>query len=179
MLIFTLNRLIGLRLSKEARLRGLIHQRTEQTRKRNTQLRRDLSTMVEEYSTLASRLQHDPMTGVLSREAFVDALERDVATGQGFSLAIVDMDGLKQINNRDGHLAGDDAIRRLATAMVDLTRPQDRVGRFGGDEFSVPMSAALPADTANRFRENLGTLLNGPDGGSTLAASVGFAVWLG
>lgn len=176
---FAIQRLIGLRLSGEARFRGLIHQRTEQARKRNNELRRDLSAMVEEYSTLASRLQHDPMTGVLSREAFVDALERDIAMGQGFSLAMVDMDGLKQINDRDGHLAGDDAIRRLATALVDLARPQDRVGRFGGDEFAVRMSAALPVDTANRFRENLGTLLNGPDGGSTLAASVGFAVWLG
>ena len=131
---FTLHRLIGLRLSKEARLRGLIYQRTEQARQRNNQLRRDLSAMVKEYSTLASRLQHDPMTGVLSREAFIDGLERDIATGQGFSLAMVDMDGLKQINDRDGHLAGDDAIRRLAAALVDLTRPQDRVGRFGGAE---------------------------------------------
>ncbi|WP_165352747.1 GGDEF domain-containing protein [Loktanella sp. IMCC34160] len=176
---FASQRLIGLRLSGEARLRGLIHSRIEKARQKNIQLRRNLSTLTEEYSTLATRIRHDPMTGVLTREAFVQSLERDIANGRGFSLAMVDMDGLKRINDRDGHLVGDAAIRRLATALLGLARPQDRVGRFGGDEFAVRMSAALPPDATQRFRTELNSVLAGQDARSPLSASVGFTVWLG
>jgi diguanylate cyclase (GGDEF)-like protein len=81
----------------------------------------------------------DELTGVLRRAAGVSALDREVARARRqkspLSVVFVDVDGLKQANDRRGHRAGDEILRRLSGMLKSGLRGQDLVMRYGGDEF--------------------------------------------
>ena len=83
----------------------------------------------------------DPLTGLVNYRRLLDVLQAEIArsrrTGRPFALLLVDMDGLKKINDRFGHLAGSRAICRVAAVLRRSTRETDVVSRFGGDEFAV------------------------------------------
>jgi diguanylate cyclase (GGDEF)-like protein len=83
----------------------------------------------------------DALTGLGNRRALEADLEAEVkhasAYGGRFSLALMDLDGLKRINDADGHERGDALLRRFADALLASFRPADRVYRLGGDEFVV------------------------------------------
>ncbi len=85
----------------------------------------------------------DELTGLYNRRGFNLALQRALAHGQAMqapvALALVDEDGLKQINDRFGHPAGDQCIVALARALEGARRSGDTVVRQGGDEFAVVM----------------------------------------
>ncbi len=81
----------------------------------------------------------DELTGALSRRAFRTVAEREMAraarTGQPLTLAVVDLDDFKRINDEQGHAAGDAVLAGLARSWRRTLRADDVVGRFGGDEF--------------------------------------------
>lgn len=79
----------------------------------------------------------DPLTGLLNVRAYEEALARRIAAGEQFTLLLADMDGLKQLNDRDGHSAGNEALQRLARSLAAAVRAEDDVARIGGDEFSI------------------------------------------
>lgn len=86
----------------------------------------------------------DPLTGLLNRRGLCARLAERLSEArrhneQGVVL-FVDMDGLKRINDRLGHAAGDAAIRMVAEGLGASVRAHDAVGRIGGDEFAVVMS---------------------------------------
>jgi len=93
------------------------------------------------HEGLVTAARTDQLTGCLNRAALHEALrgemERCRRTGQKLSLAIVDMDDFKQVNERHGHLAGDEVLRRVGSALRRAVRPYDRVSRYGGDEFAI------------------------------------------
>src|SRR5262249_52901570 len=103
------------------------------------------ATTVDERRRAEERLQElattDPLTGLVDYRRLLDVLRLEIArsrrNGRPFALLLVDMDGLKQINDRLGHLAGSRAICRVADALRSSTRETDVVARFGGDEFAV------------------------------------------
>jgi diguanylate cyclase (GGDEF)-like protein len=88
---------------------------------------------------LREQAAFDDLTGALRRGAGISAIDREVARARrhksALSLAFVDIDGLKAMNDRHGHAAGDKLIRRLAQTLRDGLRDQDLLVRFGGDEF--------------------------------------------
>ena len=93
---------------------------------------------------------HDPLTGALNRQALRDSLERESArskrTGQPFSVAMLDVDHFKRINDGHGHPVGDRVLIHLCRRMAALVRPNDIVARYGGEEFVIVMAeTALPA----------------------------------
>ena len=97
---------------------------------------------------------HDPLTGGLNRQALMDSLERERArstrTGQPFSVAMLDVDHFKKINDSHGHPVGDRVLVHLCRRMSALVRPNDVVARYGGEEFVIVMpettlAAALQA----------------------------------
>lgn len=92
----------------------------------------------EELRRLASV---DPLTGAVNRRTALIILEKHSAqcrrTGSPLSICIADLDGLKLVNDRFGHSAGDEYIRRACEALVGAVRDSDTVGRIGGDEFLV------------------------------------------
>jgi diguanylate cyclase (GGDEF)-like protein len=83
----------------------------------------------------------DALTGLANHRALVQALEAEIKrsrrTAQPLAVVLLDLDGLKQINDRHGHLAGSLAIRRVAEALLGSCRATDTAARFGGDEFAL------------------------------------------
>ena len=92
--------------------------------------------------------RHDPLTGLLNRRAFEEAVEleceRSERAGHPLSLAYVDVDDFKLLNDRLGHAAGDSLLRAAARAMNDSVRSMDTVARLGGDEFAILFPEAGP-----------------------------------
>lgn len=87
--------------------------------------------------TVRSRLaaQTDTLTGIGNRRAFDRALD-DVGSGPA-AVVVVDLDGLKEVNDTEGHAAGDALITAAATALRQSSRGDDVVARLGGDEFGL------------------------------------------
>jgi diguanylate cyclase (GGDEF)-like protein len=93
------------------------------------------------YEALLERSGIDALTGVLDRSRFETgaqaSLIQAMRQGRPLSLAIVDVDHFKQVNDRYGHVTGDDVLRRVAQALRESIRSEDRIFRYGGEEFVV------------------------------------------
>jgi diguanylate cyclase (GGDEF)-like protein/PAS domain S-box-containing protein len=101
---------------------------------------RDVTERKQLEEALAYRASHDHLTGLANRDLFLEQLQRSAARGdQGRKVAVlfVDVDGLKRVNDRLGHVAGDELLVKVARVLRSSTRLEDLVGRLGGDEFSV------------------------------------------
>jgi diguanylate cyclase (GGDEF)-like protein len=106
-------------------------------------------------------VQMDPLTEALNRHAFHSLLRRPESGGESASsgsVAVLDIDNLKPINDTLGHTVGDKAIRAVARAMRSLVRADDMLFRWGGDEFLVLMFK-LPQPEASRRIEKLNKIL--------------------
>jgi diguanylate cyclase len=108
-------------------------------------------------------VQMDPLTEALNRHAFHSLLRRPEGgpenTATSGSVAVLDIDNLKPINDTLGHTVGDKAIRAVARAMRSLVRADDMLFRWGGDEFLVLMFK-LPQPEASRRIEKLNKILD-------------------
>ena len=95
----------------------------------------------EEYAEVAEAARRDPLTGLFNVRAFhralADEIERSERTGAAFSLLMIDIDYLKRVNDRFGHLAGDQVLQRVAQVLAEQVRGIDTVARYGGEEFAV------------------------------------------
>ncbi len=121
-----------------------------------TRLRRSL-----EHERTLSRT--DALTGVANSRHFSDSAQSEIGrarrTGRPLSIAYLDIDNFKLVNDDFGHAAGDDLLRRAAMTLVSTTRRTDIVGRLGGDEFAVllPETGSEEAVVVlNRLHEALG-----------------------
>lgn len=110
-----------------------------QVRLSETELK--LRSQSDEIQRYIAEARTDSLTGLLNRRAFDDELARRLAEwrrrGTPVSLVLIDADNFKHINDRHGHLAGDEALRSLAGLLRCLTREMDVVARFGGEEFAL------------------------------------------
>jgi diguanylate cyclase (GGDEF)-like protein len=115
--------------------------------------------LYREMKELAAR---DKLTGLYNRRLFEEQFDAAVArsqrNGEQLSLLVVDLDGLKRINDLGGHPAGDEALRALADSLCESSRAGDVPCRIGGDEFAVILPGANPDDAikvAERAQEAL------------------------
>ncbi|MCG8556359.1 MAG: GGDEF domain-containing protein [Proteobacteria bacterium] len=112
----------------------------------------EVHELAREVHSLRALAQQDELTSVANRRALNAALERELAratrTGAPISVIMLDLDGLKRINDRSGHATGDQAIQRLAGCCVAAARRSDLVARLGGDEFAVLLPDADEAAAA-------------------------------
>jgi diguanylate cyclase (GGDEF)-like protein/putative nucleotidyltransferase with HDIG domain len=99
---------------------------------------------------LARVSRADPLTDALNRRGFQERLELELAEARRgarpLTLAVIDLDGFKDVNDRDGHAAGDELLRQTVRRVREVLRPMDAVGRLGGDEFAVLLTGAGDAD---------------------------------
>jgi two-component system cell cycle response regulator len=132
---------------------------------------------------LREKAMHDPLTGLLTRGAFFELHEREVLkasrTRTPTSIIMADLDYFKQVNDRKGHIAGDDVLREAARRLVATIRRSDAAGRYGGEEFIALAPACSLADAlplAERFRQSISdTPFDTSAGPVHVTASVGVA----
>jgi len=123
----------------------------------------------------AVRASHrDPLTGVKNRSGMQDVLEREIGLctrhQQPLTLMMLDIDYFKSINDRFGHLCGDEVLKLVTQAVVSCVRTSDLVARYGGEEFVV----ALPntaVDGAMMLAERIRLAVSEQTYSATLAAS--------
>jgi diguanylate cyclase (GGDEF)-like protein len=94
----------------------------------------------------------DHLTGIKNARGFEAALNGRLAVGRPFALLLGDVDGLKLVNDRHGHAAGDRMLKNLAQTLSGALEPGDELARIGGDEFALLVSVATPTD-ALQFAE--------------------------
>jgi diguanylate cyclase (GGDEF)-like protein len=94
-----------------------------------------------ETNALYQQATHDSLTGLANRNLFFDRLRHCISPGrrqiEPLGILVMDMDGLKRVNDSFGHRAGDAALREMALRISRIPRRSDLVARLGGDEFGV------------------------------------------
>ena len=122
----------------------------------------------------------DPLTGLANYRHLVETVDTEIKrserTAREFALLFLDLDGLKQINDRFGHLVGSQALCRLADVLCICSRKIDTPARFGGDEFALvlPETGQVPANSvARRICDSLANDGRKPK----LSVSIGVAIY--
>ena len=125
---------------------------------------------------------HDALTGLANYREFVETLDREVRRADRghhtFALLLLDLDGLKQINDRCGHLAGNRALKRMASVLKEHCRSTDLAARYGGDEFAlilIDANSGMARQVATRIETCLANQPEMP----RLGVSVGVSIFPG
>lgn len=124
--------------------------------------------------------RHDGLTGLANYREFMDRLEAEVRRAErshrSFTVLFLDLDDLKRINDLQGHLAGNRALRRLAAVMNEYCRSTDVAARYGGDEFVVLLidsDLGMAEHVAQRIEQRLRSDREEPQ----LSVSIGIGVY--
>jgi len=140
----------------------------------------DVTRQRELEDHLRRQAASDPLTGLANYRCLVDVLDSEIKrskrTGREFALLLFDVDGLKLINDRHGHMVGSQALCRLADVLSSSCRDIDTSARFGGDEFALVLPEAN-AKAANGVALRICESLANDDKGPKLSVSVGVAVY--
>lgn len=164
-------------------LAGTIGELRRKVRDKNLELAKqnaELEIALQRISDMAIR---DELTGQYNRhylmERIAEETQRCARYGSSLSLCMVDIDFFKKVNDTHGHLAGDEVLRKVATAAASALRTTDFLGRFGGEEFVIaltntPIEGAMTI--AERVREKISSLeFPEIDGQFRVTISVGVA----
>jgi diguanylate cyclase (GGDEF)-like protein len=137
------------------------------------------------HAGLALAARTDGLTGCLNHAALHEGLAREIERAlrtdvEALSLVLIDLDDLKQVNEANGHLAGDEVLRRAGHALRSATRPYDLAARYGGDEFAllaVEADEAAAAEMGQRALERIADAIRDllPDGATV--GTAGVAEW--
>jgi len=136
-------------------LKNTVDQMTCESQKLVTSLRNEVTT----YETRLKAVEHlvlkDELTGAASRHSIEEQIQWNIANSQTFCVLMLDLNEFKKVNDRYGHLAGDDMLKQFATELRSSVRPCDVVGRWGGDEFVTLLQCNLNGARASveRIRE--------------------------
>src|SRR3989441_847154 len=128
---------------------------------------------------LRQQAARDPLTGLVNYRHLAEVLDMEIKrserTGREFALLLFDLDGLKEINDRYGHLTGSHAICRVAD-VLSFCRDMDTAARYGGDEFAMVLPET-GAEAANQVARRICDSIANDGMGPLLSVSVGVAVY--
>lgn len=127
----------------------------------------------------------DQLTGLANRALFVDCLRQAIAKAEleqkALTVFMLDMNGLKQINDQKGHRFGDAALKEIAARILQSTRKQDLVARLGGDEFAVLLTSIehreLAIQAMQRIIDGCAKPFNFEDEQFKIGVSAGLAIY--
>src|SRR5260370_3731547 len=140
----------------------------------------DITRQLELEDHLRSQAASDSLTGLANYRHLVDVLDLEIKrsdrTNREFALLFFDMDGLKRINDRYGHMIGSQALCRLADVLSSCCRSIDSPARFGGDEFAVVLPETN-AEEANQVARRICDSVANDSNGPKLSVSAGVAVY--
>jgi diguanylate cyclase (GGDEF)-like protein len=133
---------------------------------------------------LESLLREDALTGLLNRRAILTQLAGTISGarrhGHPLSVAMVDLDGFKAINDEHGHAAGDAVLVTAVRAMRAHLRAEDQLGRLGGEEFLVVLPDTrgdAATKVAEKLREEVAAARVGGPVSIPVTCSIGVATW--
>jgi diguanylate cyclase (GGDEF)-like protein/PAS domain S-box-containing protein len=140
----------------------------------------DITQRNKSFERVLYKATHDPLTGLANYREFVDTLEGEVRrsdrTQHSFAVLLLDLDELKRINDRLGHLAGNRALKRLAAVMNQHCRSTDLAARFGGDEFALLLIDA-EAGRAEQIAARIERCVRNDGNEPVISVSVGTAMY--
>lgn len=140
--------------------------------------------MEQRAAALEAAIKRDALTGVLNRTGFGIDFENAFAQaqlpGRLAALLVIDLDGFKSVNDSAGHAAGDELLRRVASAMRGCLRVSDSIARLGGDEFAVLLTSlqtpAVARAIADKIVDAVAALDVPGHAGLRIGASVGMCI---
>jgi diguanylate cyclase (GGDEF)-like protein len=139
----------------------------------------DITERKKSEEQIRYHASHDALTGLANYREFMDTLEREVRRAdrsqRSFALLLLDLDELKHINDRLGHLAGNRALQRLAGVMKQHCRSTDLAARYGGDEFGLLLIDADPG-MAEHIADRIQRCISSEQGEPRLSVSIGTSV---
>lgn len=138
--VATLDNLQQMRLSLSESIRN-VNASVERMVSEGQQSVASLKSQIDAYQARLAETERlaarDPLTGLENRLGIEHNIELLLARGQSFTVILIDLNGFKPVNDKYGHIAGDDVLKQFAAELRPLFRPADSVGRWGGDEFIV------------------------------------------
>lgn len=150
-----------------------------------TLLCEDIDDEYRRYNVLMARANYDYLTGVLTREATMEEIEKYLSNeGKNgiHALVMIDMDNLKAVNDNLGHQFGDDALRNFASKVRESIKDNDIVGRIGGDEFFIfikDITTSTLKMEMNHLIKNLERVYTNNNKSVKVTASAGIAIYYG
>lgn len=144
-----------------------------------------ISELENALEAASAKVKEDQLTGAYNRRGLAEYFQREISraerTNSDLSIALIDVDNFKQLNDRYGHLTGDDALKYLVDVIKHNLRPADIVARFGGEEFvllmpDTPVDEAI--ETVQRLqRELTRTFFLANNDRLVITFSAGIAKW--
>jgi diguanylate cyclase (GGDEF)-like protein len=143
-----------------------------------------LAAEVTEHKHADERVRHlavtDPLTGLANYRRLLDAFDSEIIrygrTGRSFAVLLLDLDGLKKINDVHGHLVGSRALCRLANVLRVHSREMDTAARYGGDEFVV-LLPETESEAAEHMAQRISERLQDDGEDPRISVSTGAAIF--
>lgn len=128
----------------------------EEARQQAINAEKRVHELENELTEISNRVREDHLTGALNRRGFDETVEAEMSraerSGKVLSVAMLDLDNFKKLNDRLGHQAGDEALIHLVRVVREALRPTDSIARFGGEEFVILLPETEVEEAAEVLR---------------------------
>ena len=170
-------------LESAQQLKTYVDKMAEESRRAVELMRGEVASYQAKLEETERAATRDAVTGLDNRRSAESEIHRRIQQGMSFSVLMFDLNNFKQVNDKLGHLAGDDLLRQFSKELKSVFRPLDTVGRWGGDEFIVVLDCTLDKAQArldqvrNWVFGDYSLKANGASYKVPVSAAIGAAQW--